>query len=238
MEKVAVYLRVSTKAQIGRDKYGMINQFEDCRKFCKEQEYKIVSVYRDKGVSGALNDRPGLNKLFNDVKERKFSKVIVAKLDRIARDLAVQLWVDKELQVNEAEMISVAEPFSSGDYMMNAMRQIVGVFAELEKNRIADRLLSGRMQKRRKGGHIGGQDPLGYYSIKGSKRLYINDSKSATVKRVFELKGTMSLQKIADKLNEEGHTTRDNKTFTAMQVKRIYDREKLYNGNMEAPAII
>lgn len=94
------------------------------------------------------------------------------------------------------------------------------------------------MFKRKHGGFIGGQAPLGYYSKKGSKKLFLDESKIATVKRAFELRNKMSLQKIAEKLNEEGHTTRDNKPFYPMQVRRIYEREKLYSGKMEAPAIL
>lgn len=83
-----------------------------------------------------------------------------------------------------------------------------------------------------------GQPPLGYYSIKGSKKVYINEDKIETIKRAFELKGHISLKKIAKKMNLDGYTTRDNKPFTAMQIKRIYDREPLYRGEMEAPAIL
>ncbi|MGF2618455.1 hypothetical protein FZC84_21350 [Rossellomorea vietnamensis] len=236
MENVAVYLRVSTKAQTGKDKFGMLKQFEDCRAFCKSEGYKIVAVYRDKGISGTLQQRPGLTKAFEGAKDKKFTKVIVAKLDRVARDLAVQLWVDKELLIHNVEMISVAEPFSQNDYMMNAMRQIVGVFAELEKNRIAERLQGGREVKRKKGGFIGGQVPLGY--TLENKRLLIEETKAHTIKRAYELRNTTTLKEIARILNKEGHTTRDGKIFSPMQVKRIFDREDLYTGRLQAPAIV
>jgi site-specific DNA recombinase len=245
MDNVGIYIRVSTKEQLGEDKFGLPVQLEMCKDYCLKNNYQIYKIYEDDGKSGGyedldndLNKRPALNDLFEDANKGKFNLVLIPKLDRLARSLYAQLWVEKELRKLNIEVVSVSEPFSGQDPVMTMMRQMMGVFAEFEKNRIAERLHSGKMYKRKLGGYIGGQAPLGYFSVKGSRRLYINEEKIKTVRRAFELKGNMSLKKIAIKLNEEGHSTRDEKRFTAMQVKRIFDREKLYRGEMDAPAII
>jgi len=61
----------------------------------------------------------------------------------------------------------------------------------------------------------------------------LDEETASTVKRVFDLRGTMpdaSLQKIADILNSEGYTTKEGKPFHAMQVKRMLDRKAFYEG--------
>ena len=63
--------------------------------------------------------------------------------------------------------------------------------------------------------------------------MRLDEEKAAVVRRVFELRDSMpdaSLQKLADVLNDEGHTTKHYKPFHAMQVKRILDRRGLYEG--------
>ncbi|MDR7074731.1 recombinase family protein [Fictibacillus barbaricus] len=245
MKKAAIYIRVSTKEQVGEDKFGLPVQLVICEDYCTKNEHQIYKVFEDGGKSGGyedldndLNKRPALNELLTAANLGEFNIVIVPKLDRLARSLYAQLWVEKELRKHDIEVISVSEPFSGQDPVMTMMRQMMGVFAEFEKNRINERLYSAKMYKRKLGGFIGGQDPLGYYSLKGSKKLYIKEDKIKTIRRAFELKGSMSLRKIANILNNEGYTSRDSKPFTPMQIKRIFDREPLYRGEMEAPAII
>ena len=115
--------------------------------------------------------------------------------------------------------------------MTTAFRQMMGVFAELEKNLIKARLTAGRITKAREGGYAGGGAPLGYTAEKGRKTLEIDEDKVQTVRRVFELdESGLSLRAIAGKLNSEGHTTAMGNTWQAVQVKRVLDRRPLYEG--------
>lgn len=227
-----VYLRVSTDGQAQDNKYGLSSQWEDVSNYAKQNNINIVETYTEAGVSGSLINRPMLNKLLKDAEQKKFNKVIVAKLDRVARDLFCQLWVEKELLKNNINIISVSEPFDDNDYMSKAFRQMVGVFAELEKNRISERMTSGRLQKAKKGGYAGGRVPIGYISDKNTNTLVVNLQKVEAIKLVFKLRALgMSFQQIADFLNEAGHTSALNKEFSKNQIKRIYDRKNLYSGN-------
>lgn len=231
MQTAVAYLRVSTENQAQEDRFGLDVQKEDIEKYAKQNNLVISEWYIEKGVSGAKLERPELNRLLSDSDSKEFNKVIVAKLDRVARDLYYQLWIEKELLKNEVNIISVAEPFNDDDYMAKAFRQMVGVFAELEKNRISERMTGGRLQKAKQGKYSGGRPAIGYIADKNNKSLTVNEEKTEAVRLVFEFKNKgLSFQKIADKLNELGHTTALDKPFKAMQVKRIYDRKELYTG--------
>ena len=231
--KAAAYLRVSTQDQGGEDRYGLPAQREAIESYAKAQGVEIVAWYEDDGISGSTLDRPGLQQLMADAKEEAFKAVIVAKMDRIARDLFVSLFVEKELLLSQVEIYSVSEPVSGQDPMNKAFRQMMGVFAQLEKDMITARMSGGRKQKARGGGYAGGGAAIGYQAERGKKVLELDQEKAATVKRAFELKHEQpewSLQQLADQLNREGHSTAQGKSFKPMQVKRILDREEFYKG--------
>jgi hypothetical protein len=90
-----------------------------------------------------------------------------------------------------------------------------------------------RKERAAKGGYAGGGAAIGYKAKRGGKVLQLDQEKALTVKRVFELREerpSWTLQQLADRLNKEGHTTAQGKSFKPMQVKRILDRQGLYSG--------
>lgn len=231
--KAAAYIRVSTESQTGEDRYGLPAQKEAISNYAQAQGIEIVKWYSDEGISGATLDRPGLQALMRSATEKNFQTVLVAKFDRVARDLFVSLFVEKELLLNEVQIVSVTEPLAGQDPMQTAFRQMMGVFAQLEKNMIVSRMSGGRKQKARGGGYAGGGAAIGYTATRGGKVLQLDKGKAPTVKRVFEMKAEMpgwTLQQLADQLNREGHTTAQGKQFKSMQVKRVLDRQGLYSG--------
>jgi site-specific DNA recombinase len=231
--KAAAYLRVSTEGQTGEDTFGVAAQEEAIKSYAAAKGIDVVTWYKDEGISGATLDRPGLQQLLTDAGRKCFDVLLVAKMDRVARDLFAALFIEKELLINDVEIISVSEPVSGRDPMNTAFRQMMGVFAELEKSMITARMTGGRKQKARGGGYAGGGAAIGYKAIRGGKVLQLDRVKALTVKRVFELREQQpkwSLQQLAARLNKEGHTTAQDKQFKAMQVKRILDRQGLYSG--------
>jgi site-specific DNA recombinase len=232
MATAAGYLRVSTEGQIGEERFGLEAQREAVEAYAKAQGYEMAEWYIDEAISGATLDRPELTRLLNDA-GGKFAFVIVAKMDRIARDLMAQLWIEKELLRGDVELISVAEPFRGQDPANVLFRQVIGAFAQFERARIAERMAGGRKQKARGGGYAGGGAPIGYTAEKGAKVLALDAEKAETVRRVFELADAnpgASLEALAGMLNAEGHTTAQGAIWRKAQVKRVLDRRDFYAG--------
>lgn len=227
----AGYLRVSTESQVGPDKYGLDAQRSDIETYAKANGFEIGLWFTDAGISGATLDRPGLSDLLSSASLHSFTAVIIAKMDRVARDLMAQLWIEKELLKAGVEIISVAEPFRGQDATNRLFRQIIGAFAEFEKSRIADRLSGGRLAKARQGGYAGGRSPLGYTSTRGSKVLTVEPEKAMVVRQVFSLRSQgKTMRVIASDLNALGVETAEHKKWHAVQVKRVLDRSDLYSG--------
>lgn len=238
MKQAAAYIRVSTEGQAGADKYGLEAQKADIRAYAQANGFEITAWYKDNGKSGALlHEREGLQELLSAAKAGQVKTVIIAKMDRLARDLFIQLFCEKELKVAGCEIISACEPVNGKDPMQTAFRQLMGTFAELEKALIASRLAGGRKQKAQAGGYAGGRPAIGYKVNPGTRRLEIDQEKAPAIKRAFELRlEGYRLQQIADRLNSEGFTTARGAGFKPNTVKRILDR-KLYAGRYEYAGI-
>jgi len=228
----AAYLRVSTDAQAGEDRFGLDAQRKAILDYAKSDGIEVVQWFTDEGVSGSTLDRPALQRLL-DAPPAAFRAVVVAKADRLARDLMAQLWIEKELLKARRELISASEPFRGADATSTLLRQIIGAFAEFERARITERMSGGRREKARRGGYSGGRPPFGYRAKPGSKALQIDDAQAATVRRIFELRGAhrkWSLAKIAEAVNAEGRMTAEGARWTRSQIKRVLDRKAFYKG--------
>ena len=226
---------MSTENQNGADSFGLETQRDAITKYCGANDWELVQIFEDPALSGSLQplERPGLHALLEVLKAGDIKEVIVTRLDRLARDAMLSLWLMKEIKKLGAELVSIAEPGRWEDPTQKLLLTMVAAFAEFEKSLITSRLSSGRKTKARQGGYAGGKAAIGYKECRGSKALTVDEDKAATVRRVFELREAMpeaSLQKIATILNADGHTTKEGKSFHPMQVKRILDRSALYKG--------
>ena len=230
------YVRVSTENQNGCDSFGLETQRDAISKYCASNGLELIQVYEDPAFSGSLQplERPGLHALLEALKAEDITQVIVTRLDRLARDTMLSLWLMKEIKKLGADLVSIAEPGRwEEDPTQTLLLTMVAAFAEFEKSLITSRLSSGRRTKARQGGYAGGKAPIGYKAERGHKALILDEEKVIVVRRVFELRAAKpdaSLQKIADILNSEGYSTKEGKPFHAMQVKRILDRKAFYEG--------
>jgi site-specific DNA recombinase len=235
MARVLGYCRVSTEGQNGADSFGLESQRDAITKYCTANGLELVQIFEDPALSGSLPplERPGLHALLEALNAGDIKQVVVTRLDRLARDTMLSLWLMKEIKKLGAELVSIAEPGRWDDPTQKLLLTMVAAFAEFEKSLIASRLSAGRKTKARTGGYAGGKAPIGYKAERGDKALQLDEEKAAVVRRVFELRDSMpnaSLQKLADILNAEGHTTKEGKQFYPMQVKRILDRRSVYKG--------
>lgn len=229
------YIRVSTENQNGDDAFGLETQRECIKDYCEENSLELVTIFEDPALSGSLSplERPGLGEALEALKAGDIKKFIVPRIDRLARDAMLCLWLEKEIRKTGAELISISEPYRWQDPTQKLLLTMVAAFAEFERSLITTRLSSGRKTKARQGGYAGGKAPIGYKETRGAKALAVDEEKVATVRRVFELRDAnpeASLKALADMLNTEGHTTKTGKPFHPMQVKRIIDRRAVYEG--------
>lgn len=222
-----MYLRVSTGAQV--DAYGLDAQEAAILDYAAREGLEVVVAYSDEGLSGSDRTRPAMLDMVADAKTGEFEVVLIAKLDRLARDLMGQMVVEHSLKEAGVRLVSVAEPFGSNDPQSVLMRQILGAFAEFERAMITARLVGGRRAKVRGGGWGAGMAPYGYVNTPDKGVAPGPDQEAVlTAFRMREAGSTM--QQIADALTAAGYRTKEGHAFKRMQIKRILDHAEFYRG--------
>jgi DNA invertase Pin-like site-specific DNA recombinase len=153
MKKCAVYARVSTLEQ------HVETQLYDLRQLAQNRGFEVVAEYTDYGVSGAKARRPGLDTLMADARKRKFSVVLVAAFDRVARSTKHFLQVIDEFDSLGIEFVSRRENVDTSGPMGRLFLTLIGSIAELEADLIKERIRAG-MRRRRLEGLPMGRQPL------------------------------------------------------------------------------
>jgi len=225
------YLRVSTDEQ-AESGYSLQMQRERITAQIQAKGWTLYDVYEDAGQSGGKLDRPQLQRMLQDIERGNIQAVVVYKLDRLSRKQRDTMYLIEDIFMQgNVELVSISESLDTSSPTGRAMIGMLSVFAQLERDTITERLSGGRKQKAKTGGYSGGNSPIGYNTERGSKTLHTDSDKTEAIKKVFELnKKGYKLQEIADRLNAEGHTTKQGARFTPTQIMRILKRRELYSG--------
>ena len=134
--KVAIYARVSTEEQ-DADKQELY-----IKEYCERHQHEIYKVYKDV-ISGTTTSRPAFNQLLTDMRQYKFNALIVTKLDRIGRSLSHLLSIFDELKNKGVEFIAITQNIDTTTASGKLQLQILGAFAEFERNLISERTKEG-----------------------------------------------------------------------------------------------
>ena len=227
--RLVAYLRVSSNEQAER---GTIEQQRRAiTRWAKGHGHKIARFCYDEAVSGKLDAmaRPGLTCVVDGLQGGKLDGVVMTKLDRLARELTVQeatlalFWrADARVFTLDAGEVLADDP---SDPMRTAMRQMMGVFAQLERGMIRARLEAGKAHKAEQGGYVGGAPRFG---TRAERRHLVEVPEEAeTVARIVELREAgCSYRQIVAVLNEEGRTTKHGHPWIAPTVRRTYEATK------------
>ena len=160
--KIAIYSRKSKESDSGD---SIENQIKMCKNYCQnhyiDEEIQYY-VYQDEGFSGKNTERPKFQELINDIKSKKFDKLICYRLDRISRSVADFSSTLELLQSYNCDFISIKEQFDTSTPMGRAMIYIASVFAQLERETIAERVKDNLIQMAKNGQFVGGSAPLGF----------------------------------------------------------------------------
>ena len=149
LSKAAIYVRVSTTDQ------HVESQLYDLRELAAKRGFEIVKEYQDCGVSGRRARRPGLDALIADARQKKFSVVLVAAFDRVARSVKHFLQVMDEFDHLGVVFISRRENIDTSGPMGRLFLTLIGSIAELEADLIRERVMAGLRRAKLEGIRLG-----------------------------------------------------------------------------------
>lgn len=186
MKRAAIYSRKSIFTGKGE---SIENQVEMCKDYCFRHFGNDIEfiIYEDEGFSGGNTNRPKFQEMISDIKLKKFDTLICYRLDRISRNVADFSSTLELLQNNSVDFISIKEQFDTSTPMGRAMVYISSVFAQLERETIAERVRDNMLQLAKTGRWLGGQEPFGF---KSEKTTYLDEN--------FNEKSLMKLSQISE----------------------------------------
>jgi site-specific DNA recombinase len=205
------YLRVSSVGQV--DGTGLDRQRDSIQLYADKHGIEIVGWYSDT-FTGTEANRPAFIKMLGCMMANGVKTVIIESLDRLSRDLLVQITLLAKLEAEHLTLISATteEDVTASmrdDPMRKALVQIQGVFAELDRNQLTKKLKKGRDRIWATKGRCEGRKPFGHF-----------DDEKPTLARMRELHQQFGqnqrgvFDKIARQLNEEGFKNRRGGTWT------------------------
>lgn len=205
MNKIALYVRVSTTSQL-EEGYSIEEQKAKLESYCDIKDWHIYKIYTDGGFSGSTTERPALEQLIKDAQSKLFDTVLVYKLDRLSRSQKDTLYLIEDIFLkNNIEFVSLLENFDTSTPFGRAVIGLLSVFAQLEREQIKERMQLGKLGRAKAGkSMMWAKTSYGYDYNKETGSMTVNEYEALAVKEIFTsyLAG-MSITKLRDKINEE-----------------------------------
>src|SRR5258707_10325423 len=209
--RCAIYTRKSSEEGLEQDFNSLQAQREACEAFIKSQHgegWRLVkTAYDDGGFSGGTMERPALQRLLADIRERVIDVIVVYKVDRLTRSLADFAKMVELFDAHVVSFVAVTQQFNTTSSMGRLTLNVLLSFAQFEREVTGERIRDKIAASKRKGIWVGGNVPLGYVSR--DKKLFTEEEEAERVRTIFrgylEL-GSLGLL-LAD-LRERGIVTR------------------------------
>ena len=230
--RVAAYCRVSTDDEEQKTSYeAQIGYYTE--KINQNPEWQMAGIFADEGISGTqAKKRPEFLKMIRLCRQRKIDIILTKSLSRFARNTVDSLGYIRELRALGIAVISEKENINTLTAESEMLITIMSCFAQAESESISNNLSWGVRQSF-KNGNV----PMQYARLLGYRKGHdgnaeIIPEEAEVVKEIYRcyLDG-MSMNLIADRLNEKGLTTKGGSSpYRKTVVQRILTNEK-YTGD-------
>lgn len=235
LRKVAIYSRKSKFTGKGE---SIESQIDMCRTYLKlhfpEIKDEDILVYEDEGYSGGNTNRPQFQKMLKECRSNNISRIICYKLDRISRSVGDFIKLTEELKKLHIEFVSINDNYETHTSTGRAMLAMTMVFAQLERETIAERIRDNMLFLAKDGRWLGGNTPTGYKSTetvgsikldgktRKARMLEIVDEEADIVKLIFsKFLEYKSLTKVETYMIQHDILTNKNISFSRFAIKNI-----------------
>ena len=228
-----IYTRVSTDEQ-AQHGVSLEAQQEQCRAMLTAMRLPLRETVTDDGYSGeTIAKRPGMRRIVEMMEARSIGGVVVARLDRLTRSVTDMDFLIRKINETDTGLLSVGETIDTRTPNGRLFVYLSGLFAQWEREKIADRVRVGMAHIRAKGFFCGGRVPTGcaLEGEKGKRRLVRGPYADVVAQAWPMVKAGSSLVEVSDFLNRSGVPLRGNrnasKKWGATQVSRLLRTESV-----------
>ncbi|MCL2164304.1 MAG: recombinase family protein [Oscillospiraceae bacterium] len=222
--ETGVYVRVSTEEQV-KEGYSIRGQEQKLKDYARIKDWDIYDVYIDEGISGKnITARPEINRLIEDVQNGHVKNVLVFKIDRLTRSTSDLIYLTELFNEHNCAFNSLMESIDTQTASGRMFLKIIGIFAEFERENIAERIILGRERKVNEGYTLCSHTAsYGYGRPDGQKVQTIIESEAQVVREIFDwyTKQGVYIHEIARRLNLRGVPTKLGSQWTRGGIKNL-----------------
>jgi DNA invertase Pin-like site-specific DNA recombinase len=141
--------------------------------------HQIVATFKDNGISGGLgrNGRPGFDELHKAAARREFDIILAWSVDRLGRSLQDLVDFLQHLRATSTQLYVHQSGLDTTTPAGRMLFQVLGTFAEFEKEIIAERVRSGMARAKAKGTRSG--KAIGRPALDAQKKAAIRAARAA-----------------------------------------------------------
>ena len=207
----AIYTRKSTEEGLDQNFNSLDAQRDACENFIASQKSEGWMMarerYDDGGFSGGNMQRPGLQKLLDDVRNGMVDIIVVYKIDRLSRSLADFAKLVELFDEHKVTFVSVTQAFNTTTSMGRLTLNILLSFAQFERELAGERVRDKIAASRQRGIWMGGMPPFGY-DVK-DRKLIPNPAETQIVREMFQrFAATPSMATLVRDLRARGVTSK------------------------------
>ena len=217
-KRAVSYIRVSTREQAQRggseEGFSLPAQREANKRKAQSMGALVVKEFADRGESARSANRPELQKMLAYLKEDGgIDYVIVHKLDRLARNRADDVEINRAFEEAGVRLVSTSENIDQTPGGM-LLHGIMSSIAEFYSRNLANEVIKGMGEKARNGGTLG-KAPLGYVNVRGKdehgrevRTVELDEERAPLVRLAFTeyATGNWTARQLAEHLNNRGLT--------------------------------
>lgn len=217
-KRAVSYIRVSTREQAQRggseEGFSLPAQREANKRKAQSMGALVVKEFADRGESARSANRPELQKMLAYLKEDGgIDYVIVHKLDRLARNRADDVEINRAFEEAGVRLVSTSENIDQTPGGM-LLHGIMSSIAEFYSRNLANEVIKGMGEKARNGGTLG-KAPLGYMNVRARdengrevRTVALDEERAPLIRLAFTeyATGNWTVRQLADHLNNRGLT--------------------------------
>jgi site-specific DNA recombinase len=181
--RCAIYTRKSSEEGLEQEFNSLHAQREACEAYIKSQRHEgwvpLAAAYDDGGFSGGSLQRPGLQRLLQDLRAGKVDVIVTYKVDRLTRSLVDFARLIEIFDAQQVSFVSVTQQFNTTTSMGRLTLNVLLSFAQFEREVTGECIRDKIAASKRKGMWMGGNPPLGYDIQDGGQPGRGRDRKAA-----------------------------------------------------------
>jgi site-specific DNA recombinase len=219
-KRCGLYVHVSLERQVDRN--SLATQEAQLREYVGRRTWAVAEVFLEAGLSGKNTERPAFQEMVKWAKGGKLDVIVVSKIDRISRNLIDLLTLIENLKKWGVDFVSASQAFDTSTPMGTLILNILGSFAQFEREMIADRVRENMLERAKKGIWSGGKPPFGYKVSPETKVLEIEPAEARVVRTVFsDFLRHKSVRRTCHAMNAAGKRSRSGQPWGPTTIRRI-----------------